>query len=82
MVRDARNASDRDGATHVIFAPLYFNAFSHEDFVFMLTGETRLAALVPKPRVNLTRFRGVFAPNSTHRARATSAKRGRVSRPH
>jgi hypothetical protein len=24
----------------------------------------RLAALVPKPRVNLTRFYGVFAPNS------------------
>ncbi|NKC12175.1 MAG: hypothetical protein GKR94_08215 [Gammaproteobacteria bacterium] len=28
----------------------------------------RLAALVPKPRVNLTRFQGVFAPNSKHRA--------------
>jgi hypothetical protein len=28
----------------------------------------RLAALVPKPRVNLTRFHGVFAPNSQHRA--------------
>jgi hypothetical protein len=26
----------------------------------------RLAALVPKPRVNLTRFHGVFAPNSKH----------------
>jgi len=24
----------------------------------------RLAALVPKPRVNLTRFHGVFSPNS------------------
>ena len=24
----------------------------------------RLAALVPRPRVNLTRFQGVFAPNS------------------
>jgi hypothetical protein len=32
----------RDGATHVIFEPLDFIA--------------RLAALVPKPRVNLTRF--------------------------
>ena len=27
-----------------------------------------LAALVPKPRVNLTRFHGVFAPNSRYRA--------------
>ena len=24
----------------------------------------RLAALVPRPRVNLTRFHGVFSPNS------------------
>ncbi len=37
----------------------------------------RLAALVPKPRVNLTRFHGVFAPNSAHRARVTPAKRGK-----
>ena len=28
----------------------------------------RLAALAPKPRVNLTRFHGVFAPDSRHRA--------------
>jgi len=28
----------------------------------------KLAALVPRPRVNLTRFHGVFAPNSKHRA--------------
>ena len=34
-------------------------------------------ALVPKPRVNLTRFHGVFAPNSAHRARVTPAKRGK-----
>ena len=37
----------------------------------------RLAALVPKPRVNLTRFHGVFAPNSKHRAWVTPAKRGK-----
>ena len=37
----------------------------------------RLAALVPKPRVNLTRFHGVFAPNSKHRALVTPAKRGK-----
>ena len=53
----------RDGTTHVIFEPLDFIA--------------RLAALVPKPRVNLTRFHGVFAPNSKHRARVTPAKRGK-----
>ena len=37
----------------------------------------RLAALVPKPRVNLTRFHGVFAPNSKHRALVTKAARGK-----
>jgi hypothetical protein len=47
----------RDGTTHVIFEPLDFIA--------------RLAVLVPKPRVNLTRFHGVFAPNSSLRARVT-----------
>jgi hypothetical protein len=29
----------------------------------------RLAALVPRPRLNLTRFHGVFAPNFKHRQR-------------
>jgi hypothetical protein len=53
----------RDGTTHVIFEPVDFIA--------------RLAALVPKPRVNLTRFHGVFAPNSKHRALVTPAKRGK-----
>jgi hypothetical protein len=43
----------RDGTTHVIFEPL--------DFI------SKLASLVPKPKVNLTRFHGVFAPNSKHR---------------
>ena len=53
----------RDGTTHVIFEPLDFLA--------------RLAALVPKPRVNLTRFHGVFAPNSKHRIQVTPCKRGK-----
>ena len=53
----------RNGTTHVIFEPLDFIA--------------RLAALVPKPRINLTRFHGVFAPNSKHRIHVTPAKRGR-----
>ena len=56
----------RDGTTHVIFEPLDFIA--------------RLAALVPKPRVNLTRFHGIFAPNSRFRGRVTRAKRGRGGR--
>jgi hypothetical protein len=48
-----------DGTTHVLFEPLDFIA--------------RLAALAPKPRVNLTHFHGVFAPHSAHRARVTKA---------
>ena len=56
----------RDGTTHVIFEPLDFIA--------------RLAALVPKPRVNLIRFHGVFAPNSRYRGQVTKAKRGRGGR--
>ena len=55
-----------DGTTHVIFEPL--------DFI------SRLAALVPKPRVNLTRYHGVFAPNSEHRALVTPARRGRANK--
>jgi ribosomal protein S27E len=39
----------RDGTTHIVFDP--------EDFM------ARLAALVPRPRANLTRYHGVFAPN-------------------
>ena len=53
----------RDGTTHVIFEPLDFIA--------------RLAALIPRPRVNLTRFHGVFAPNSRWRAQVTPARRGK-----
>ena len=53
----------RNGTTHVILEPL--------DFI------SRLVALVPKPRVHLTRFHGVFAPNSKYRARVTPARRGK-----
>jgi hypothetical protein len=55
-----------DGTTHVLFEPLDFIA--------------RLAALVPKARVNLTRYHGVFAPNSAHRAQVTKARRGKGAR--
>jgi hypothetical protein len=44
-----------DGSTYVVLEPLDFMA--------------RLAALVPRPRLNLTRFHGVFAPNFKHRKR-------------
>jgi hypothetical protein len=43
----------RDGTTHILFSP--------EDFI------ARLAALVPRPRLNLTRYHGVFAPSSPMR---------------
>ena len=56
----------RNGTTHVIFEPLDFIA--------------RLVSLVPKPRVNLTRFHGVFAPNSKYRAQVTPARRGKVKK--
>ncbi|MFT5173470.1 MAG: hypothetical protein ACI8W7_001647 [Gammaproteobacteria bacterium] len=32
---------------------------------------------MPKLRVNPTRFHGVFAPNSAHRAQVTPSKRGK-----
>ena len=62
-VRYELKTSYRNGTTHVIFEPLDFIA--------------KLAALVPKPRVNLTRFHGVFAPNSKHRIQVTPAKQGK-----
>ena len=44
----------RDGTTHLVIEPLVFMA--------------RLAALVPPPRMHLTRYHGVFAPHSKLRA--------------
>ena len=55
-----------NGTTHVRFEPL--------DFI------SRLVALVPRPRVNLTRYHGVFAPNSKYRALVTLAQRGKGRR--
>jgi len=55
----------RDGTTHVLFEPLGFIA--------------RLAALVPKPRVYLTRHH-LFAPNSHEREQVTPARRGKRAR--
>jgi hypothetical protein len=53
----------RDGTTQVAFEPVDFIA--------------RLAALVPKPRVNLTRYHGVLAPNHRCRGLVTPARRGK-----
>ena len=53
----------RDGTTQVAFEPVDFIA--------------RLAALAPKPRVNLTRYHGVLAPNHRWRGEVTPAKRGK-----
>ena len=57
----------RDGTTQVAFEPVDFIA--------------RLAALVPRPRVNLTRYHGVLAPNHRCRGLITPAKRGKGVKP-
>ncbi len=51
-IRYQLKAPYRDDPTHVIFESLDFMA--------------RLAALIPRPRPNLTRFHGVFALNGKH----------------
>ena len=53
----------RDGTTQGAFDPV--------DFV------ARLEALVPKPRIKLTRYHGVLAPNHRCRGLVTPAKRGK-----
>ena len=50
QVRDQLKTPYRDGTTHIVLDPLDLMA--------------RLAALVPPPRMHLTRFHGVFAPHS------------------
>jgi hypothetical protein len=66
-IRCALKTPYRDGTTHVILEPMDFIA--------------RLAALVPRPRVNLTRYHGVFAPSSPLRGQITPARRGKGGRP-
>jgi hypothetical protein len=56
----------RDGTTQVIYEPMVIIA--------------RHVSLAPKPRVNLARYHGVFAPNSAHRARVRPAKRGKSNK--
>jgi len=57
----------RDGTTHIVLEPLDLMA--------------RLAALVPPPRMHLTRFHGVFASHSKLRAAVTPAGRGKGKKP-
>jgi hypothetical protein len=51
----------RDGTTHILFSAL--------DFL------SKLAALVPRPRHNLVRYHGVFAPNARKRKIVVPTKR-------
>jgi hypothetical protein len=62
QARYALKTPYRDGTTHIAVEPLDLMA--------------RLAALVPPPRMHLTRFHGVFAPHSKLRAAVTPAHRG------
>ena len=62
QVRYTLKTPYRDGTTHIVLEPLDFIA--------------RLAALVPPPRMHLTRYHGVFAPHSRLRAAVTPAGRG------
>ena len=63
QVRYRLKTAYRDGTTHIVLEPLDFIA--------------RLAALVPPPRVHLTRFHGVFAAHAALRAAITPGGRGR-----
>jgi hypothetical protein len=54
QVRYTLKTPYRDGTTHIVLEPPDLMA--------------RLAALVPKPRMHLTRYHGVFAPHSQYRS--------------
>jgi len=56
----------RDGTTAINFEPLDFMA--------------KLAALVPRPRLNTLRFHGVYAPNARLRAQAVAEPKARAPR--
>ena len=65
-VRLQLKTADRDGTTYLILEPLDFLA--------------RLTALVPPPRIHLTRYHGIFAPASALRGAITPAGSGRGAR--
>lgn len=66
QIRYALKTPYRNGTTHIVVGPMDLMA--------------RLAALVPPPRMHLTRFHGVFAPHSKLRAAVTPAHRGMGAR--
>ncbi len=77
-----------DGTTHILFEPLDFirhilvpnpcgATFGRANRLSCRFVISRLVALVPKPRVHLTRYNCVFASNSKYRALVTPAKRGK-----
>ena len=88
LVRYTLKTPYRDGTTHVIFEPLEFTRHipvprpcgaacgcaNRQSCRFVIA---RLAALVPKPRVHLTRYHGVLAPHSSLRSQVTPAGRGK-----
>ncbi len=67
QVRYTLKTPYRDGTTHIVVEPLDLMA--------------RLAALVPPPRMHLTRYHGVLAPHSKLRAAVTPAGRGKGKKP-
>ena len=67
QVRYSLKTPYRDGTTHIVLEPLDLMA--------------RLAALVPPPRMHLTRYHGVFAPHSKLRAAVTPAGQGKGKKP-
>jgi hypothetical protein len=66
QVRYRLKTPHRDGTTDIVLEPLDFIA--------------RLAALVPPPRVHLTRYHGVFAAHAALRAAITPVGRGSKAR--
>ncbi len=58
-----------NGTTHFLFDPQVSRSLERDTNLL-----AKLAALVPRPRVNLTRYHGVFAPNSKLRARLVPGK--------
>ena len=60
QVRYALKTPYRDGTTHIVLEPLDLMA--------------RLAALVPRRRMHLTRYHGVFLPHTKLRATVTPAQ--------
>ena len=67
QVRYTLKTPYQDGTTHIVLEPLDLMA--------------RLAALVPPPRMHLTRYHGVFAPHSKLRSAVTPAGRGKGRKP-